>query len=378
MNQQHSQQYLRVRKFRLILPVIIVPILLVFFWLMGGGSITESPGNKKRGLNTVLPAAQVQKESANDKMAFYLAADADSLKRIEQIRMDPYLRDTSETLKSHSSAGYPMQYFADPASTEKDNKRIAEKIAEIQDRIDAGEKLTQQNMPVSPSITPPDPEMEAINQTLDKLMAIQEPRKLAPPNLNSRVVFAVGAGKRIDSSYFGRRNANKVKDLFYEESKQAGSLPNSIIAVMPVAQRIQNGSVVKLELRSAVLVNGILLPIGTHVFGVASLAGERLMVHIPSIRYQQHLVPVSLTVYDMDGLEGIYVPGSITRDVLKATADNAVQATGTAGFDLSLSTRVAAAGIGAAKSLLSRKVKQVQVTMPAGYQVLLHDNHQNN
>jgi hypothetical protein len=72
-------------------------------------------------------------------------------------------------------------------------------------------------------------------------------------------------------------------------------------------------------------------------------------------------------------MEGIFVPGSLARDVAKSSADNALQSVGISGFDLSLKTQAAAAGIGAAKSLLSKKVKQARVTVGAGYQVLLCD-----
>ena len=122
-----------------------------------------------------------------------------------------------------------------------------------------------------------------------------------------------------------------------------------------------------------------MVPAGTPVFGVGTMEGERLKIHIPSIRFQDDLLPVSLDVYDMDGLVGIYVPGSINREVSKASAENALQSTGgVSGFDMSLKTQAAAAGIGAAKSLLSKKVKQIRVTITAGYKVLLRDSKNNN
>jgi len=76
-------------------------------------------------------------------------------------------------------------------------------------------------------------------------------------------------------------------------------------------------------------------------------------------------------VFDMDGLEGIYVPGSISREVIKQSADGAVQSIGIGGFDASIKTQAVSAGVGAAKGLLSKKVKAVRVNLPAGYPVLL-------
>jgi hypothetical protein len=44
-------------------------------------------------------------------------------------------------------------------------------------------------------------------------------------------------------------------------------------------------------------------------------------------------------------------------------------------MDPSLKAQAASEGIRAAKSLLSKKVKQVKVTLKAGYQVLLRDGN---
>jgi conjugative transposon TraM protein len=105
------------------------------------------------------------------------------------------------------------------------------------------------------------------------------------------------------------------------------------------------------------------------------LNAERLEVEINSIRYNQSLYPVKLSVYDIDGLPGIYIPGAITRDVAKQSVDNSLQLMELSTMDPSLKAQATSAGIGAAKSLLSKKVKQVKVMVKAGYKVLLKDKN---
>jgi conjugative transposon TraM protein len=136
-----------------------------------------------------------------------------------------------------------------------------------------------------------------------------------------------------------------------------------------------NGAVVKLRLLNDLYINGSLIPKGNFVFGIASLNGERLEVEINSIRYNQSLYPVKLEVYDIDGLPGIYIPGAITRDVAKQSVDNTLQLMELSTMDPSLKAQATAAGIGAAKTLLSKKVKQVKVMVKAGYKVLLRDKN---
>jgi conjugative transposon TraM protein len=151
---------------------------------------------------------------------------------------------------------------------------------------------------------------------------------------------------------------------------------NAIQAVIHETQTIVNGSTVKLRLLNDVFINDVHIPKDNFLYGIASLRGERLSIKINSVRYNNSLFPVELSVYDMDGLNGIYIPGAITRDVAKQSADRSMQTIGLASLDPSWQAQAAGAGIEAAKTLVSRKVKLVKVTVKAGYQVLLRDEKQ--
>jgi conjugative transposon TraM protein len=151
---------------------------------------------------------------------------------------------------------------------------------------------------------------------------------------------------------------------------------NAIQAVVQETQTLVSGATIKLRLTDDVYINGVLIPKDNFVYGMASLNGERLHISISTIRYQNNILPVALSVYDMDGLAGIYIPGAITRDVAKQSADEATQSIGLTTMDPSLGAQAASAGIQAAKTLISKKVKLVKVTVKAGYQVLLRDNNQ--
>jgi conjugative transposon TraM protein len=360
-----EEKYLRERKFWLVMPVLIVPIVTIFFWLMGGGSGEVSASGKNSGLNMKLPDARAPKDSVADKLSFYDAADADSSKRVEQLRMDPYRKDTTASVALVKKTVH--------VRTEPDE--LSMKIAAIQKRIAAPERVYEEPEPVvqvARKNVAPDPEMEAINMTLDKLMAIQNPQQnKAKGVVEDKHSFSVSSVVGDDESFFGKRSVKNTENIFHGDAENSRQKKSGIIALIPTEQILQNGSLVKIELKSAVTINGISLPAGTNVFGVANLDGERMFIRIPSVRYQDKILPVALTVFDLDGLEGIYVQGSIARDVVKSSADNAVQSVGVNGFDLK--TQAAAAGISAAKGLLSKKVKQVRVTLSAGYNVLLVD-----
>ena len=172
-----------------------------------------------------------------------------------------------------------------------------------------------------------------------------------------------------DSSKQGQIKYNQFYELNSPQDNQynAPGLQNTIAAVIHQTQAPVDGAIAKLRLTSEVYITGIPIPKGTFVFGIASLNGERLNLKIRSIRYKKALLPVDLTVVDLDGIDGIYIAGAITRDAAKGTADRAIEQFGLSSLDPSITQQAASAGIEAAKTLLSKKVKLVKVTVKAGY-----------
>ena len=56
------------------------------------------------------------------------------------------------------------------------------------------------------------------------------------------------------------------------------------------------------------------------------------------------ILPINLSVYDVDGMKGLYVPQSVFRDMVKELGSQSVQGTqmdmGTAGFFTSIGSRL--------------------------------------
>ena len=359
---------LRLGKNKLRFGVFLAVITLVFLgvlWLIFSPSITDDvkKGNKASGLNMSLPQANLAGDSANDKMSFYATAFADSIKRLEAIRNDPNRQDMI------------VRDFALPI-LKNENDPLEARVNLIRKRISAIDEET----PSDPVVLAkqkvvqsfPDPEIEAINETLDKIMAIQHPGEKPVTEGISDKVYRVVTANQTDETYFGRKKAGQEKVFFHDDVKEKEE--GGLVAVIPIRQELSSGATVKLELVTGITVNAIYIPAGTAIYGIGNIDGERLHIHIPSVRYAENILPVSISVFDMDGLEGVFIPGSLMRDVVKTSADNAVQSTSLGGSGLTLQTQVAAAGIGAAKSLFSKKVKQVRVIISAGYKVLLRDN----
>jgi conjugative transposon TraM protein len=419
MKENHSAKYLRQRKMMLALPVLVIPFITMAFWALGGGQGADNNNTANiAGLNLQLPDANLRNDKNADKLSFYNEADADSLKREELLRNDPYYKDSLIGRRNTmlSDTGYlintkplfgGLNQSPYNKSTDANEQRIYQKINEINKQINqpdnTAQPLANQNqlnqtndsneqfsnevdrlqnmMQQMNGNSGSDPEMEQLNGTLEKILDIQHPdrvkEKLKEKSLkNKEQVFIVTKQflknniSLLDTGKSKRNTENK----FYGLEEDANSEEqNTVEAVVHQTQTLVNGAVVKMRLLNDIYLNGSLVKKGNFVFGIAELNDERLEININSIRNNNSLFSVKLEVFDMDGLPGIYIPGAISRDVAKQSADNSLQLMELTSVDPSFKAQAAATGINAAKSLLSKKVKQVKVIVKAGYKVLLRD-----
>jgi len=86
------------------------------------------------------------------------------------------------------------------------------------------------------------------------------------------------------------------------------------------------GSRVRIRLLEPVLVGDELLPKGTCLYALISGFGsQRVQLQISSVKYQDQIMPVNLSVYDLDGMAGLYVPQSAFREFSQELGSNSIQ-----------------------------------------------------
>jgi conjugative transposon TraM protein len=241
-----------------------------------------------------------------------------------------------------------------------------------------------------------DPEIGQLQKMMDRIYDIQHPelvneRIKEKSVLNRGNVFAVGQPPQasnislLDSQNFNIDSAKTSRGFPFQNGFfgldeiefNVTQTDAGIAAVVQDNSTVVNGSTVKMRLLQDIYLNGVLIPAGNFINGLATLTNDRVSIEIKSLLYDSHLFQVQLTAYDMDGMEGIYVPGSIQKEVIRQSGDNALQSIGMGTIDPSLGAQATAAGIETARSLMSKKVKQVKVFIKAGHHILLKDNNTN-
>ncbi|HXB06795.1 MAG TPA: conjugative transposon protein TraM, partial [Puia sp.] len=339
-----------------LLPLVVVPFLCLVFHVLGGGrGATRSKGVNALGLNTQLPSLSVDLQKAfQDKLKTYEQADNDSARKAQYQRQDPYRRDSPGGDRRVLPAGKPVETRLD---ADDRAKQLEQQLGRLQQSLHPAAPVIRPLMPIPPrglelpEERAPDPQLDRLNAMLDKVIRIQHPE-------------APGAAP----------TATPNASMPVEEVSPVDSNANSIAAVIPDDQTLVAGTTLSLRLTDPVRVGGRILPAGELVYGPVSINNDRLMVHISSLRQDHNLFTVDWQVYDLDGLAGIHIPGMLGRDVAKQSADQGVNALNVMTLDPSLGAQAAGAGIQAAKTYLGRKVRQVRVTVRAGYQVLLRNS----
>lgn len=414
-------------------------VTMIFWALGGGqGTSAHAHTVSHTGLNLSLPDAYFGEKEIWDKLALYEMAERDSAKYEEARESDPYFdlvafqtqeqqpekkSPTEKESKLINSFRQKERQLSDP-----NEERVTQKLNELYKEINRSTERPA-DLKNDPTLLPEqtsdpqftadvdrlermmqlmqdgqgsDPEMEQIEGVLEKILDIQYPdrvkQKLEAVNakakantlpvelakndenislINSNVT---GSHESIDSAsmFETLSTPNLVQNGFFgldDETQQANEVGNAIEAVIHDMQELVAGSTVKMRLLNDIRIRGRLIPKDQFIYGVCAINGERLTVEVSSIRTGNSLLPVSLEVYDLDGLPGIYIPGAITRDAAKQASDNALQNIQLMSLDPSIGAQAAAAGVEAAKGLFSKKAKLIKVTVKAGYQVFLVDTN---
>lgn len=432
-NVQHSEQQKRRRKMLLFLPLLVFPFLSLFFWALGGGKEKASDTKPNNGLNVMLPDAKLKSDRGLDKLSFYQQANKDSAKLSDAKKSDPYwIQFKAATARSDSGESLNRYHFdnlpPDDGSNEMEGKsgveanqsKVYSKLSQLNKALANSREASaarEQQVNTRQSIMPrsnsesqvkrledmmrqmkedktEDPELHQLNTMLDKIAAIQHPELVKeqaddadplaandPAFEVKRKIKQVAISTIQTASTASPLNNVIIKPAvaFYDENNRATNddsvLGNTIQAIVPTTQTLVSGATIKLSLAQDIVVQGNVLAKGSALYGTVSLNNERLIVKITSLIISNNVLPVSMNIYDLDGLEGIYIPGSISSETARQSTDRSMNGMRMTTIDPSLGAQAAGAGIDAAKSLLTKKVKLVKVTVKAGYKVLLVDKN---
>ena len=125
-------------------------------------------------------------------------------------------------------------------------------------------------------------------------------------------VVEVKRSKEVNNGYF-----NTVGNYDYNLG---------ISAILDEGLKVVQGSRVRIRLLEEVTIGEHRLQPGEYLYGIVSgFTAQRVMITINSIMVKGKPTKVNLSVYDIDGMEGFYIPQSAFRDAAKEAGSKASQ-----------------------------------------------------
>jgi hypothetical protein len=334
------------RKFYLVIPLLVIPFLTMAFWALGGGHNNVQQATQAKGIDMTLPEAQFKDQQQN-KLAVYQASTRDSA----QNGVSPSFL---KAMGLHSDSA-KINQLNTPPDADQSAMRIQAKLAQLN---------KQMNQPPTPAY---DQQVEATEQKIRQLHQMVKSAKSGHSEEDPEMAQLSKMLTQIQQI----QNPGSVK----VEKKPEDNTPfKAIPAVIDGKQKVMDGAAVRLKLTDSVLLKDQWIPKGQQIFGVCSVTNQRLLLTIQNIRLEKQIIPVSLTVFSLDGMPGIPAPEAELGGTASNGADNAIQSMQFMTMDASLGAQAAAGGINSLKGLVSKKVKKIKVKLTDQFPVLLKIN----
>lgn len=366
-------QFYRTRKMATFLPLIGVPFLAVLFWAGDGGKASGASLTATKGLNMELPKAEASTLTTNKLEAFTSAKD--SL--------------TNRDLVSGGVADTAQHKGLDAGVSGQTADQLAMARLQLKAVQDAQRNGGQAPLPGAIPVEQQLALQQAEHQReLDQMRADNEverlnaqvyappapkvapaPKKVEVPETKADAVDEEAVVSQLGSNGSIKNRATVFRTLGNESEASAGA--NTLTAVIHESREVVSGSLIKMRLTQAAVVNGHPLPANSFIYGKCNLSGERLNISIVSLKSGNNVFPATLQVFDVDGLPGVHIPGAIGRDAAKEAGASTLDGADMMTMSPNAATAAAGLAVGAVKSVTQKKIRLVKVKLKAGYVIML-------
>lgn len=391
-------QKINFRQPKYVLPAILYPLILGTGWLvidMFRTEVKDAPDKnleETEYLNPSLPQAQIRddgiggrtesmmksygriqdysavenidrnnEEQTEDYISRYSDEEFAMLDREAQARTEELLRlrEMQDRIAEGAQKGEAMS--SDSLShTDYAYRNNQEALTELERALAEARLKGQQSVEQTvPNVAEATVNISPTETVEDKEGAVNA---LSEDDMAQTVVKA----KRPSSSYFNTLAENEPE-------------PSLIKAIIDEDIKAVDGSRVRLRLLDDVEISDVFLPKGSYLYATMSGFGQqRVKGSVKSLMVSDELVKVNLTIYDTDGMEGLYVPSSSFRETAKDVAGGALDNSMTLNSNTSGQGNVAQWGWNAIQnayqktsSAISKAIRKNKVSLKYGTFVYL-------
>lgn len=380
---------------------------------------TENEETEKTGLNVSVPQAtgdglptdkgkayeqEMQERKQDEKRdALVTLSDYWHTDEVEQAEVNKEEEDNpgSITGNGYGTSGNPaLNSYRNTQSTlssfyEQENTETAELRRQLSE---LKQELADKDVPKAATVDDQLELMERSYQMAAKYLPTANTAAAVPNGGNTAEVSATSASQKeyfvpftpkgksavsalyrapSDSAFAADWSGTKNRAFHTAGVNQAAQHPkNSIRACVHQSKSVTGESTVRLRLLEPARTPSRTLPKGTLLSANARIQAGRLQLTISSIELEGTIIPVDITIYDLDGQQGLYMPHTPEVNALTEMAGNMSQQSGTSIMMTQSAGQQVAADLsrGVVQGIsgyFSKKVRTPKVTLKAGHQVLL-------
>jgi len=311
------------------LPLILLPFLLLGVYVIS----TMFPPKDERsiaertsleGINTSLPDPALSEQKDKFQLLQELLErrkQQSGIESVEELRefLSQDLFDNDIDL---------LENFLNPVT---DSLLFANEQQTADDAVAALEALHKKFFPDDPDIfglqgfnvpSPPQPrngqeeEIRLMREQIARMdSALRARAETTNTNQIQEIETDILTAKKADfqqSNAFNTLKANK-KEMF-------------IAAMLDEAQTVVAGSRIRIRLMDDIFIGDHLFRKGTYLYGLVSgFSAQRVKVNITTVLYGERILKLNLSIYDNDGIQGLYVPSSDFREMMRVAGSRMAQ-----------------------------------------------------
>ena len=373
----------------LYLPLLLAAYLIIDIFHTEVAEIPDDSMQTTEYLNPELPEAKMKGDGIGGKYESMLK----SYGKIDDFSAVDNIDRNQEELKEEYNSQYSDEELAQMQSDSL--SRMAEMQKRLSESARRGQEMNQGEANLASDSEKQQKEaMEELNRALAQIR-LQGQISASPTSpepsedKDEKIEVNEKAVKTPSSNEDVQEVVKKVKVTsdYFNTICENDKEQNLIKAIIDENIKAVDGSRVRLRLLDEIEINEVIVPKGAYIYAIMSGFGsQRVKGNVKSIMVDDNIIKVNLSLYDTDGLEGLYVPGSSFRETTKDVGSGALNntsaltsSTTTSSNSLaSWGTQAASNAIQKTSNALSKAIRKNSAKLKYGTFVYLINSRENN
>lgn len=327
---------------RYILPLLFIPFFYLGFWLLTGSSSSKKNTQVvvKNDVNDDLAptSKEVSEKQLSDKLDEYRRnyKEGDGYTAINPIetempedkQLESLYTDEEKRMLDSLEQEVKLARERSENTNEKGFKPRSEDISENDKMLLS--LLNQQNQAGSEPVANDGEEPNPVDLMKEQFKLIDSVERSRDPEYQKmlaeekRQEQLLQEQREREARQFTVQKTSNTKGIFNTIKTDADE--SFIKAIIDENIKVYAGSRIRLKLMEDILIGKELIKRGTYLYAmVDGFSQQRITFSITSVMKGNKILPINLEVYDVDGMEGLYVPASAFREFTKELGGKSMQ-----------------------------------------------------